>query len=234
MLKSKFGLSLEDYRMYDSIKMVYDKASFREKYHFHHDFAQFLGNITLEDLPDEVLEQHRTFAKLLILDMFREEFSPLFHKDKYDPDMYTDTMYIQEKEDFLIARPEAFGIKEGEICLQMEDNGRKFYEEIEGANFAEQFANYMAKYYNQRYGETLTKLIMEIQRSQKKIGKSLTTGKLPVDILKNEYEAKKDALLDKLINLKKESTEPADKRLYNILFNLVREKYSKMHDFVSK
>lgn len=233
VLKSKFGLSLEDYRMYDSIKMVYDKASFREKYHFHHDFAQYLGNITLSDLPDEVLEQHRTFAKLLILDMFRKDFSPLFFKDKYDADMYTDTMYVQEKEDFLIAKPEAFGMKDGKICLRREDNGRKLFEEIEGATFADQFNKYMDKYYNQRYGETLTKLIMEIQRSQIKIGGDIK-GKLPVDVLKNEYETKKEALLMKLFKMKQESTEEADKRLYNILFNLVNEKYPKMHDFVSK
>ena len=51
VLKSKFGLSLKDYRIYDSIKMVYDKATFREKYHFHHDFAQYLDKLTLDNLP---------------------------------------------------------------------------------------------------------------------------------------------------------------------------------------
>ena len=229
VLKSKFGLSLEDYRMYDSIKMVYDKASFREKYHFHHDFAQFRDKITLDDLPDEVLEQHRTFAKILILEMFREDFSDLFYKDKYDPDMFTDSMYLPEKEDFKMARPEALSMKEGKICLRVEDNGRKFFQEIEGATFSEQFAKYSALYFNQRYGETLTRIIMEIQRSTIKIG-----NRLAVDVLKSEYEGKRDALLDILIGKKRESPEFADRRLYNVLFNLVREKYPKMHDFVSK
>ena len=231
VLKSKFGLSLEDYRMYDSIKMVYDRASFREKYHFHHDFAQFRDKITLEDLPDEVLEQHRTFAKILILDMFRDEFSDLYYKDKYDydGDMYANSMFIPEKDDFKIARPEAFSMREGKICLRIQDNGRLFFEEIEGATFAEQFAKYSELYYNHRYGETLSRIIMEIQRSSVKLN-----GKSPVDVLKNEYDNKRDALLDILVQKRKESTENADKRLYNVLFNIVREKYPKMHDFVSK
>lgn len=229
VLKSKFGLSLEDYRMYDSIKMVYDKASFREKYHFHHDFAQFRDRITLADLPDEVLEQHRTFAKMLILDTFKKEFAPLYYQDKYDKDSYADSMYIPEKGDFKIARPEALSIKEGKICLRKEDKGRKFYEEIEGATFAQQFAKYFNLYYNQRYGETLNKIIMDIQRSTVKIG-----DKLAVDVMKNEYESKRDGLLNELFQKRTESADMADQRLYNILFDLVRERYDTMHHFVGK
>ena len=231
VLKSKFGLALEDYRMYDSLKMVYDKASFREKYHFHHDFAQFLDKITLEDLPDDVLEQHRTFAKILILDQFRQEFSPLFYMDKYDKNrkMFTDTMYIQEKGDFKIARPEAFSVKEGKIRLRVEDNGRKFFEEVVGATFSEQFAKYCELYYNQRYGETLTKIIMEIQRST-----TLINDMSAEEIMKDQYDAKREALLEFLNKKREESPEVADKRLYNVMFNLVREKYVTMHDFISK
>lgn len=229
VLKSKFGLSLEDYRMYDSIKMVYDKASFREKYHFHHDFAQFRDRITMEDLPEEVMAQHRTFAKLLILDMFKEEFKDLYYKDKYDPEEFVDSMYIMEKGDFKIARPEAYSVKEGKICLRMRDKGRVFYEEIEGATFAQQFAKYATLYYNQRYGETLTSIIMEIQRSAIRIN-----GKAPVDILKDNYDAKRDALLTELSEKKRTSPELADQRLYNVLFDLVREKYDTMHHFVGK
>lgn len=229
VLKSKFGLSLEDYRMYESIKMVYEKACFREKYHFHHDFAQFREKITLEDLPEEVLEQHRTFAKLMILDQFKEEFKDLYYRDKYDPDEYADSMYILEKGDFKIARPEAYSVKEGKVCLRLKDKGRLFYEEIEGATFAQQFAKYATLYYNQRYGETLNAIIMEIQRSTIRIN-----GQAPVDILKNLYDVKRDALLAELSGKKRNSPELADQRLYNVLFDLVREKYDTMHHFVGK
>ena len=229
VLKSKFGLSLEDYRMYDSIKMVYDKASFREKYHFHHDFAQFREKITLEDLPEEVLEQHRTFAKMLILDKFKDDFKDLYYSDKFDPEEYANSMFIQEKGDFKIARPEAYSVKEGKVCLRLKDKGRIFYEEIEGATFAKQFAKYATLYYNQRYGETLTSIIMEIQRSNIRIN-----GQAPVDILKNNYDTKRDALLTELSEKKRTSPELSDQRLYNILFDLVREKYDTMHHFVGK
>ncbi len=235
VLKSKFGLSLEDYRIYESIKMVYDKASFREKYHFHHDFAQFGDKLTLMDLPDEVLEQHRTFAKILILDMFKDELKDLFYVDKYDPDVYSDSMYLKEvEEDFKIARPEAFSIKEGHICLRRSDKGRVFFQEIEGATFAKQFAKYSDLYFNQRYGETLNNIILAIQRSPIKVknaeGKEISAE----DLLKTTYTAKRDALLDKLAGLKKNTPEEADRRLYSILFDLVREKYDTMHHFVGK
>lgn len=235
VLKSKFGLSLEDYRMYDSIKMVYDKAPFREKYHFHHDFAQFGDKITLDNLPYEVLEQHRTFAKILILNEFVEDLKDLFYMEdeRFDPyhELYSYSMYIPNEsgEDFKIARPEAFSMKDGLICLRKKDTSREFFEEIEGALFSDQFAKYSSLYFNQRYGETIDRIIMEIQKSNKKIG-----IELPVDILKNRYKEKREILLDKLSKLQNNSTEMADKRLYSVLFSLVREKYVKMHDFVGK
>ena len=67
VLKSKFGLALSDYRIYDSIKSVYDRATFREKYHFHHDFAQYQNKITINDLPDEILLQHRTLQDYVLV-----------------------------------------------------------------------------------------------------------------------------------------------------------------------
>ena len=138
-------------------------------------------------------------------------------------------MFIQEKGDFKIARPEAYSVKEGKVCLRLKDKGRIFYEEIEGATFAKQFAKYATLYYNQRYGETLTSIIMEIQRSNIRIN-----GQAPVDILKNNYDTKRDALLTELSEKKRTSPELSDQRLYNILFDLVREKYDTMHHFVGK
>lgn len=235
VLKSKYGLSLEDYRIYDAIKMVYDKATFREKYHFHHDFAQFLDKITLDDLPEEVLPQHRTFAKMLLLDMFKEETSPFFYADEdYDPDMdiYKNTMYIPEKEDFYIALPEAMSIhqKTGQIVLRFEDNGRKLYKEIEGKTFYDQFTKYVELYYNYRFGETTESILQSILRQQNRSVKGKTLSGEAV--FKDKYEAKHKELLNDLNKRKKASPMPAEQRLYNVLFNIVREDFDRVHKFI--
>ena len=234
VLKSKYGLSLEDYRIYDSIKMVYDKATFREKYHFHHDFAQFLDKITLDDLPEEVLPQHRTFAKMLILDLFKEETSPFFFVDEdYDPnrEVFKNTMYIEEEADFWIAQSEALSIhpKSGLIVLQFDNNGRKLYKEIEGATFLERFNKYVELYYNYRFGETTESILQYILRQNRNINDKTLTGEA---VFKEYYSAKHKQLLDKLNELKKKAQKPAEQRLYNALFTIVRDEYDTVHKFI--
>ena len=234
VLKSKYGLALEDYRIYDSIKMVYEKASFREKYHFHHDFAQFLGKITIEDLPEEVLQQHRTFAKMLVLDMFRKETHPFFYFDEYDMSSYTDTMYITDpkcKTYFKIAQPEAFSMHSGtgQIVLKLEDNGRPLFKEIEGTGFAEQFAKYVSLYFNYRFGETTEAILQAILRQHRLVNGEDVTGEA---IFKQNYEEKHKALLNELIELKRTAMKPSEKRLYNVLFSIVREEFDTVHDFI--
>lgn len=233
VLKSKYGLSLEDYRIYESIKMVYDKATFREKYHFHHDFAQFLGKITLEDLPEEVLEQHRTFAKMLILNMFREDTHPFFYFDEYDVSSYTDTMYITSKSNayFKIAQPEALSIhpRMGLIVLRLTDNGRSLYTEIEGMDFAEQFAKYCDLYYNYRFGETTDALLQAILRQSRLVDGREIKG---AELFKENYEEKHHALLTELVEKKRAAVKPSVQRLYNVLFNIIREEFASAHNFI--
>lgn len=171
VLKSKFGLSLKDYRIYDSIKAVYDKATFREKYHFHHDFAQYLDKLSLDNLPYEILPQHRSFAKMLLLEAMRPELSPLFFKDPYDEESYIDTMYFSDYEkSFKIALPEAFVTDPartgGKLALRTEADGRKLFQEIEGKTFADRFEIYSSSYHNSRFGETTDKLIQTILRTK--------------------------------------------------------------------
>ena len=233
VLKSKYGLSIADYRIYESIKMVYDKATFREKYHFHHDFAQFLDKITMEDLPEEVLEQHRTFAKMLILNMFREETHPFFYFDEYDMSSYTDTMYITSKSNsyFRIAQPEALSMhpRMGLIVLRLSDNGRPLFKEIEGMDFVEQFAKYCDLYYNYRFGETTDALLQAILRQSRLVNGVEING---ADIFKENYEEKHRALLTELIEKKKAAMKPSEQRLYNVLFNIVREEFASAHNFI--
>ena len=234
VLKSKYGLSLEDYRIYDSIKMVYDRATFREKYHFHHDFAQFLGKITLEDLPEEVLQQHRTFAKMLVLQRFCKETHPFFYFDEYDMQSYTDTMYITDplcKTYFKIAQPEAFSIHPmtGQIVLKLEDNGRPLYKEIEGKDFVEQFGQYCSLFYNYRFGETTEAILQAIIRQHRLVDGEDISGEA---IFKQNYEGKHRELLTELMEKKKTAQKTSEQRLYNVLFHIIREEYDTVHNFI--
>ncbi|MCQ2218918.1 MAG: tubulin-like doman-containing protein [Paludibacteraceae bacterium] len=247
VLKSKYGLAFRDYRIYDNIEMVYNKASFREKFHFHHDFAQFLGDITLENLPDEILPQHKTFAKMLLLKEFEEELNPLFYEDEYDPESFESSMYLTSEDNpssFEVARPEAFSIHNGALCLRKIDNGRIMFDEISGITFSERFEKFFELYYNHRFGETLNNIMQAILRQHKtalnEVGEPLldSDGKSIIydgeKILKKYYIEKQKSLLKKLSTLKQQAATEGDKRLYNIFFNIIRNDYDLVYKFIGK
>lgn len=239
VIKSKFGLSFHDYRIYDSIKMVYDKATFREKYHFHRDFAQHLGKITLSDLPDEELPQHRVLAKILLLNKFSEELKPLFYTDKYEPDNYATTMLIDNSIDdslsddtILLAGPEALSMKDAKICLTRSEKNRQFYSEINGASMAKIFTEYLNMFYNNRYADSLQNLITTITRTSVTVEeKGKDVQKHGVEILKKNYKEKRDALLEEL-NLKRAKSQGEDRKIYGILFDIVKERYDSFQNFI--
>lgn len=234
VLKSKFGLSLKDYRIYDSIKMVYDKATFREKYHFHHYFAQYLDKITIDNLPYEIMPQHRSFVKMLVLQSMRQEFSPLFFRDKYDiDDTYIDTMYYSDYDkSFKIALPEALvtdtSLTDGKLAIRKEADGRQLFHEIEGKTFADRFSIYKEQFHNARFGETTDKLIQAILRTSVVDGALTLKGE---EILKKNYTDKREALLRELSEKKHCATTPEEKRLYGIFFNILRDEYATVNDF---
>ena len=237
VLKSKFGLSLPDYRIYDSIKMVYDKATFREKYHFHHDFAQYLDKLTIDDLPYEVLPQHRTYAKILLLNKFADSLKPLFYKDEYEPEAYTNVLMFSDCDtSFKIAEPEAFGVNpsNGAIILRKEADGRSLYKEVIGKDFAEQFKQYREMYFNYGFGETTANLIQVILRQNRAIkdDKGNEVNIKGEEILKDGYTAIRSDLLKELSEKRKTAAQPAEKRLYNIFFTIVREELETVHDFI--
>ena len=235
VLKSKFGLSLKDYRIYDSIKMVYDKATFREKYHFHHDFAQYLDKLTLDNLPYEILPQHRSFVKMLVLEAMRSELSPLFFKDNYDKydNSYIDTMYYTDCDtSFKIALPEALitdaDLTEGKIGIRTEADGRELFHEFDAKNFADRFNSYKELYHNARFGETTDRLIQAILRTNIADGDMTLRGEA---ILKNNYTKKHEELLQTLSEKKHKATNSDEKRLYSIFFKILREDYATVNDF---
>lgn len=226
VLKSKFGLSLKDYRIYDSIKMVYDRATFREKYHFHHMFAQYLDKLTIDDLPYEVLPQHRTYTKILVLDEFADalEKANMFYKDKYDPEAYTNVLMFSDCDSsFKVAEPEALGVnpEDGKVFLRLEKDGRSLYREMIGDNFAEQFKKYTEMYFNYGFGETMETLLqLVIKRPEGE------------RILKEQYGAVRENLLNMLSQKAKTAVQTEERRLYNIFFNILREELKTFHEFI--
>ena len=234
VLKSKFGLSLRDYRIYDAIKMVYDKANFRQKYHFHSDFAQHLDTLTIDKLPHEVLPQHHSFVKMLILEAFRNEFSPFFYKDEYDPEAYTDTMYYSDYDkSFKIALADALITDptktNGKLAIRTEADGRALFTEIEGMNFIDRFEIYRDMYHNARFGETTDRLIQALIRAtlNQENGESLK-GEA---VLKKHYTEKHKQLLKQFSQKRQEAALPEEKRLWSIFFNILRDNYATVNDF---
>lgn len=239
VIKSKFGLSFQDYRIYDSLKMVYDKATFREKYHFHRDFAQHLGKITLADLPDEELPQHRVLAKILLLNQFEKELTPLFYTDKYEPENYATSLLIDSKMDknlaedtVLLAGPEALSVQDNLICLTRSEKNRQFYSELSGSSISKQFAEYMDLFFNNRYADSLQNLLTLIIRttvSVREDGKDVQ--KHGSDILKRNFREKRDLLLADL-NSKKAKSQGEDRRIYSILFDIIKNRYESYQKFI--
>jgi hypothetical protein len=236
VLKSKFGLALKDYRIYDAIKMVYDNATFREKYHFHRNFAQYLDRLTLDNLPYEILPQHRSFVKMLVLESLRDELSPLFYKDEYDDEAYIDTMYIDEGEhdSLKIALPEAFitdaDLTEGKLAFKLEVDGRSLFHEIEGKSYTERFKEYSNMYHNSRFGETTDRLVQAILRTNI-TDKDKSKTYRGESILKEKYSQKWRELLCKFSEKKRLATTHEEKRLWGIFFNILREEYASVNDF---
>ena len=236
VLKSKFGLSLPDYRIYDSIKMVYDKATFREKYHFHHDFAQYLDKLTIDDLPYEILQQHRTYAKILVLNKFANQLKSLFYTDEYDPEAYTNVMMYSDCDtSFMIAEPEAFGTdsESGTIILRKEADGRSLYKEITGKDFAERFNKYRDMFFNYGFGETTENLIQAILRASGKVKEGNKEVEVKgEEVLKKDYTSVREELLKELSEKRRKTANPDEKRLYNIFFTVIREEIPTIHDFI--
>ena len=235
VLKSKYGLSLSDYRIYDSIKMVYDRATFREKYHFHHDFASFLDRITINDLPEEILPQHRTYAKMLMLDMFRNDTELFFYKDEYDEAAYKSVMWYTECDTSdKIATSEAMSInpKTGQIELRVYEHGRQLFQEIKGSDFPSKFKNYCELYFNCRFGETTEAILQAILRQSIPVedGKQLSGEQ----VFKQKYTEHHRALLKELCKRRDEAINNSEKRLYDILFTIVRKEFGTVHEFIKK
>ena len=155
-----------------------------------------------------------------------------FKDEEFETENYAISMYeVNPNNDqyFCLAVPEAFSInqKTGAPTLKKEDNGRKLYLEIEGDDFAVQFKKYCDLYFNYRFGETVdgllsTLLTYKINVKNEDGNETTMTGE---KVFKDNYIAKHKELLARLNKLKQEAPKDEVRRLYNILFTIIREEY---------
>jgi hypothetical protein len=141
-------------------------------------------------------------------------------------------MYIKGDCDteFWLAQSEAFSInpQDSRLVLKRNDNGRSLYKAIEGKDFAEQFKMYENIYYNYSFGETVDAIVQAILRKKCKVGEEQKSGE---QILKSMYKEKHEQLLKDFCDHRK-SNNPAEIRLYNVLFNIVRNEYDTVQNFI--
>jgi len=240
VLRSKIGLSLHDYRVYEDLERHYAQASFREKYHFHHDFAQYGKDITLDNLPDNVMPEHYTFVKLLLLRKYEndEDFRRMFYSDKFDKDVYQHSMYFQDPytdKVVWMAHSDAFSqASTGQLCLMTENRGHLLYEKISGKDFLTRFEYYSSHFQSLCFGETLQRIIMAIISYR---NTTIVDGEKKEikgeAILNSKFDQYREELLEELA-AKKRQGNSEEKRLWNIFYEILRDRYEICQDFIDK
>ena len=226
VIRAKYGLSFSDYRIYDNLKAIYDKAPFRDKYHFHHSFAEYGEELTIQDLPYEVSPAHRVFAKLLLLKKFEKDFEDFFYtcsdfqsrKNDYAKFM----LVSNSKETFSIARPKALSEKEGKLCLTMYDRNTNLFADFEGESFPESFALYQKSFVRNGIQETYRNFLHAIEKYTFNVttedGPSFITGE---EIIKDKFKIYRDEILREFDEKIFSSESQAEKALYKIFFSVI-------------
>lgn len=234
VLKAKYGLSFSDYRMYDNLKALYDKAPFREKYHFHRYFSEYGEDLLPENLPVEMSPAHKVFARLMLLKMYERDFKDFFYVPEYlsMQEDFTNSI-LKENADgtFAVAKPQALSEKDGKICITVNDKGSKLFTEYVGDSFVKAFNDYERNFVRDSIAASYSEFISVIKNhkilvetdevvedgSHKRIQKS---GK---DIIIEHFDKNRKALLALYDKKIVESPTDAEKALYKTLFNVLME-----------
>lgn len=226
VIRAKYGLSFSDYRIYDNLKAIYDKAPFRDKYHFHHSFAEYGEDLTINDLPYEVSPAHRVFAKLLLLKKFEQDLERFFYtctefqsrKNDYAKFMLT----FNGNDRFSVARPKALSEKEGKICLTRYDRNTNLFADFEGESFAESFTLYQKSFVRNAIQETYRNFLHAVEKYNINVetpeGPSIVSGE---DIIKEKFKEYRDELLREFDEKIFTAESSQEKALYRIFFSVI-------------
>jgi hypothetical protein len=236
VIKAKYGLTFSDYRIYDSLKELYDKAPFREKYHFHKFFADHGENLVMEDLPYEVSPAHKVFAKILFLKQYEADFANFFYKSKYrsQQENFTNTILkIKTNKDgsyagmFEIARPKAISMRDGRICIVVNERNTSYFSLFEGNDFGESFADYEKNFIRYSISETYNHFLMALYKFKGSDEQGPFSGENIINDKFTDYREKLLIDLDERISAAKTEKE---KSTYKILFDVIENKIRNIKD----
>ena len=220
VIRAKYGLSFSDYRMYDTMEDQYEKAPNRDKYHFHHYYAEFGENIRMEDLPFEISEAHRIFTKMILLNKYTKNFSDLgfFFTSPYKSKAadFSDAMLIfKTPSSFSIARPGALSedAASGTICMKVIDKNARLYADFQGNSFVEAFEEYRKNFIRNAVADTFNKFLNAVVRHSGKDGDQAVTGG---KIIENHYDEYRDSLLNEFDEKIQSARTDKEKALYKI------------------
>ena len=231
VIRAKYGLSFSDYRMYDNIKTIYEKAPFRDKYHFHHYFAEFGESLTIEDLPYEVSPAHRIYAKMLLLKKYEEDIKGFFYEcpefNNRKNDYVKFILLDKGNGEFAIARPRALSSKDGKICLTLVEKNAKLFADFEGKSFAEAFGSYLESFVRNSIQETYQNFLRDIRKHPATIDGIERTGE---DLIKLKFNTYREELLKELDNKIQEAENENEKKLYRIFFSVIESDVTTYRD----
>lgn len=241
VIRSKYGLSFSDYRLYDTMQDLYEKAPNRDKYHFHHYYAEYGEDITLEDLPVEISDAHKTYVKLRLLDKYcspkengNSDLDGFFYESEYlSRKADFSSTIIMDKPDgsFAIARPAAIGEADGKICVKVVDKNSRLFADYEGDDFVKVFADYQLHFIKNSVQAAFDSFLTAIVRHFLKRDEKIITGN---QIIAEKFDDYRKELLNELDNKIMDSRSEEEKNIYKALLYVLDSEIKNIHDFLTK
>ena len=239
VIRSKYGLSFSDYRLYDTMQELYEKAPNRDKYHFHHYYAEYGEAITLEDLPVEISDAHKAYVKLRLLDKYcsggeKSDLAGFFYESEYlsrKADFSSTIIMDNPDGSFAIARPAAIREADGKICVKVVDKNSRLFADYEGDDFVKVFADYQLHFIKNSVQTAFDSFLTAIVRHfQKRDGKIITGNQ----IIAEKFEDYRKELLNELDNKIMDSRSEEEKSIYKALLYVLDSEIKNIHDFLTK
>lgn len=239
VIRSKYGLSFSEYRLYDTMKELYEKAPNRDKYHFHHYYAEYGEDITLEDLPVEISDAHKTYVKLRLLDKFcaggeNSDLAGFFYESEYasrKADFASTIIMDNPDGTFSVARPSAIGEADGKICVKVVDKNSRLFASYEGDDFVQVFADYQKQFIKNSVQAAFDSFLTAVVRHFQKRDGVITTGN---QIIANKFDEYRKEMLHELDDKIMDSRSEGEKTIYKALLYVLDSEIKNVHDFLTK
>ena len=223
---TKMGLSFDYYDMYQSVKNEYDNCMNKVFYHFHQAFAASGGNADNITLPREIKPEMIVFAKYLILNQLRENFSHIMRKgtETFNAGYYTDTPVIFNGMIAKFATSAALSLIDDEkVELKVTDGDQTYYKTVSidrpEHEFTELYAGFVEFYTTGRFANLAADLVKHIDF-------------LESDLLRQNYQDAVKRLKDQL-NEKWQAAGKKEKETIGDILRVLSERLETVAKFLS-